>query len=268
MHILKAECTRLMPFTNSVRIAVVFLIYLSSHSGAFPSLVLPMKDGLKKTWEQEAASHIRSMLRQRDDGVPSAPFLVSISGIPGSGKSTGAAILGNLLRDFAGTLVVPHDGYHYPLVKLRQLVDAEAAIYRRGAPDTFDAVALLTDLRRIRFGEEKTILLPGFDHAVGDPEEGTHQFCRNEHTIVICEGLYLLHNHDGWEDVAQYFDLNIYIDADVDKCMERLKVRNACIPGYTPEQISIRVDAIDRKNALTVTKSKERANLVYQATTF
>ena len=148
---------------------------------------------------------------------------------------------------------------------LKQFPDAEAAIYRRGAPDTFDASSLLRDLHRIRDSNEKTICLPGFDHAVGDPEPDAHTFHRDKHHIVICEGLYLLHDDDGWGDIASCFDMTIYIDANIDMCMERLKIRNACIPGYTVDEIAFRVDAIDRKNAHTVAKAKDRANNVYKS---
>ena len=126
----------------------------------------------------------------------------------------------------------------------------------------------MKDLHRIRQGKEHSISLPGFDHAVGDPEEGAHQFRRPEHNVVICEGLYLLHDEDGWDPVSSLFDLNIFVDANVDKCMDRLKIRNECIPGYTKEEIHVRVDAIDRKNAMTVQKSKDRANLIYRSAAF
>ena len=121
---------------------------------------------------------------------------------------------------------------------------------------------------RIRHGSEDAILLPGFDHAVGDPEENAHKFLRNQHNVVICEGLYLLHDSDGWENCRDFFDLNVFVDANVDKCMDRLKVRNECIPGYTKEEIHVRVDAIDRQNAMTVQRSKERAHKVYRSAAF
>lgn len=184
--------------------------------------------------------------------------------------------------------------------------DATAAIYRRGAPDTFDAAALVRDLHRIRygdsdgasgctttsntvtivggnnndtndnnvgnasdesnaFGSNDTIAIPGFDHAVGDPQPNAHTFQRHRHGIVLCEGLYLLHDQDGWQSIAHYFDWTIYLDADLDTCMDQLKIRNACIPGYTPEQIAIRVDEIDRRNAFIVMQSQSRAHVVYRS---
>jgi pantothenate kinase len=160
------------------------------------------------------------------------------------------------------------DGYHYTIEQLKKFENADGAIYRRGAPDTFDTTALLRDLRRIREGAEETIRVPGFAHSVGDPIADKHEFRRNEHRIVICEGLYLLHDDDGWEDMANFFDYTVFVDADVDKCMERLKIRNCCIPGYTPDEIFRRVDEVDRLNALTVDKSRRRAHEVFRSAAF
>jgi hypothetical protein len=44
--------------------------------------------------------------------------------------------------------------------------------------------------------------------------------------------------------------------------MERVRERNLCIPGYTPEEIVARVEAFDRANAMTLLKSKVRADVV------
>jgi hypothetical protein len=44
--------------------------------------------------------------------------------------------------------------------------------------------------------------------------------------------------------------------------MNRLKVRNIGIQGYTKDEILIQVDNVDRVNAQTVLKSKGRADIV------
>jgi pantothenate kinase len=106
------------------------------------------------------------------------------------------------------------------------------------------------------------ITLPGFDHRRGDPEPDKHVFDRHRHKVVVCEGLYLLHDQDGWEDIAQVFDLKIYINSDLEVCLDRVKIRNQCIPGYTPEEIAERTEKVDRINALTAMRSKLRADIV------
>lgn len=221
------------------------------------------------TWERETAIIIQEMV----DQTPSLPFMVALTGCPGSGKSVSAFLLASILED-AGypTMVCPHDGYHYPLDYLLTFPDAEDAVYRRGAPDTFDPRALLRDLKRIRgrrqgdASEEETIIkLPAFDHATANPEPDTHIFDRNSHQIVLCEGLYLLHDGDGWAEIADMFDYKIFMNSDIDVCIERVKIRNQCIPGYTPEEIAERCEKVDRVNALTVFRSKSRADVVVQS---
>ena len=132
-------------------------------------------------------------------------------------------------------------GYHYPLDYLKTFPDADDFVYRRGAPDTFDPRALLRDLDRIRNGDEDIIKLPAFDHAKADPEPDTHIFDRSIHKVVLCEGLYLLHDQDGWEDIAGMFDYTIFMNSDLETCIERVKIRNQCIPGYTLEELEERL---------------------------
>jgi len=228
----------------------------------------------RKSWEPDIADRIAHRLEQFQED---RPFMVALVGIPGCGKSVSAMILANELecRYHKSCFVTPHDGYHYPLEYLKTLPDAEDVIYRRGAPDTFDVAALYHDLQRLR-GEigtpsnggtsppapEKVIRIPGFDHEHGDPEPDKHMFVRSMHLIVICEGLYLLHDHDGWENIASMFDFSIYIDIDINVSMDRVAIRNQCIPGYTPEEIAVRVDRVDRVNAMKVLRSRSRATVI------
>ena len=146
--------------------------------------------------------------------------------------------------------------------------DADAAVYRRGAPDTFDPTGLIRDLKRIR-GESTTnedvVKVPGFDHAKGDPEPDAHVFDRLQHEVVICEGLYLLHDGDGWGAVKGLLDYSIFLDSDLEVCVQRIKIRNQCIPGYTVEEILERAEKVDRVNAKIVLQSKPYADLIVQS---
>lgn len=151
-----------------------------------------------------------------------------------------------MLKD-DGCLVMPFDGYHFSLRDLKNFPNPDDAIYRRGAPDTFDVEALTRDLRRIRYGSEATIMLPGFDHCKGDPEENTHTFVREEHRIVITEGLYLLHDDQGWREVRDYFDYTVFVDANVDVSMDRLKERNkvCLLHDLCPTDILLRLTLVN-----------------------
>jgi len=192
------------------------------------------------------------------------PLLIAIAGIPGAGKTTSAKALGKLLGP--ACLVVPMDGFHLSMDTLRARPDATDAIYRRGAPDTFDVAALHVALSAVcnKDGPAE-VTFPGFDHAVGDPAPASYCFERGRHSILVMEGLYLLLEEEAWAGMSSHFDYRIFIEADVERAVQRLKVRNRCIPGYTPEEIDIRCDKVDRSNALLVEQTISRAGRVVQS---
>jgi pantothenate kinase len=208
-------------------------------------------------WEAGLAEEIVGAAAERD-----GPYVLAVAGVPGAGKSTQCALLAGEIRERLGgagsdVLVLPMDGYHRPLAEL----DAtKNEVYERGAEHTFDKAVFKRDLLGLRGGEESRIEFPGFDHAKGDPEPGVHVYERAKHKVVIVEGLYLL--REDWGLLEGVFDKKVFLDADVDRCIEALKVRNRCIPGYTPEEIDARCEAVDRKNAEAVVETKINADVV------
>jgi len=196
-------------------------------------------------WETTLATDLLERLPSRRG--PGRPLLVALSGMPGSGKSTTSEILKRLLHPQC--FVVPLDGFHLPLSSLRSRPDATEAIYRRGALDTFDPDALREKLLQVLEGNEASVKFPDFDHAEGDPVDDALCFERSVHQIVLVEGLYLLQQQEGWSALADLFDYKVYLEADLEECIARVKERNKAIPGYTAEEIERRCDVVDRANA-------------------
>ena len=123
--------------------------------------------------EQPQASQAAAGPQDDDTNTYVRPYLISLTGIPGSGKKISAFLIASFLEDEYDipTMVLSHGRYHLFLDQLRLFSDPEDAIYRRGAPDTFDPAALERDLLRIKeHTEEELIKLPGFDHAKGKRE--------------------------------------------------------------------------------------------------
>lgn len=84
------------------------------------------------------------------------------------------------------------DGFHYTRAQLDTFPNPADAHYRRGAVDTFDADAWCALVKRLRrMGKDEVVSVPGFDHAVKDPEEGKLQV-RGDSKIILLEGNYIM----------------------------------------------------------------------------
>ena len=182
------------------------------------------------------------------------------------------------------------DGFHIQLATLKEQQGSKG-VYWRGAPQTFDSEALYSELKNIRdyLHNAKNLDLndlpkgmkgkvrqksqragggfvyetfwPAFDHAKGDPTVPKRPLCikSSSNPIVIVEGNYLSY----WQDVRSLFDLVIFIDCPIDAAVERLKIRNQCIPGYTKEEIFARCEEVDRSNMELVDKSgRQSADMI------
>lgn len=165
----------------------------------------------------------------KDEENINVPYMISITGIPGSGKTTSSEILKTHLQDLISSsgdlkdlniqvLTLQMDGFHLYRSELDKLEENNPnssseekvqAHYYRGAYWTFNSSTLLSKLTSLKDPKISQVSFPSFDHAVKDPEEDTvliskvaksssdsenssNSEGKNIPTIIITEGLYLL----------------------------------------------------------------------------
>jgi pantothenate kinase len=196
------------------------------------------------------------LLSRLDSHTPR--WIIGMAGTPGSGKSTLATQLAEEVnaRTTPNTMIaLGMDGFHLTKAELRQFPDPAEAFARRGAPWTFDANALQQRILGLRAAAGSAELTwPGFQHDVGDPIEAANTIPASTRLIIV-EGLYLLHQADGWQAISQLFDERWYLDTPLATAMERLALRHMQAWGVTRAAAEHRIATNDRPNAMLVQQS-------------
>ena len=135
--------------------------------------------------------------------------LVSVVGVPGSGKTTLSEQLVvevNRAAKSGVCCVVPMDGFHLPKKALDAMADPVEAHRRRGAPFTFDPEGLLDMVKRIKTaGDQEVVKGPGWDHSVGDPLQDAIQVLPRYVCACTCTATWLSGCGDSVEGVERFF---------------------------------------------------------------
>ncbi|MGO3406514.1 hypothetical protein [Marinomonas sp.] len=188
--------------------------------------------------------------------------LIGLTGGPGSGKSTLATYLSARMEELHPNQVVclSMDGFHLPKQTLKQWPNATEAFAKRGAPWTFDCAAFMNKTRTLKaLYQQQDTRWPSFDHQLGDPVDNDIRIPK-EAKIILIEGLYLLHDKDGWQGCADLLDQHWFLDTPLELAIEQLAKRHMKAWGFTHEQAMARIQQSDSLNAHTVLASKSGAD--------
>ncbi len=178
--------------------------------------------------------------------------IVAIAGAPGSGKSTLVAELNKRLSD---SVVVPMDGFHLDNI----ILEERKLMPRKGSPASFDADGYIYLLKRIR-GAEETAYAPVFDRRLDLSKAAAIEILK-ETRIILTEGNYLLLDQAPWNNLAELFDLSVFLEVPEAVLRERL-IRRWLDHGLSEEKALARAESNDLPNAELVTQSSISANVV------
>ena len=188
---------------------------------------------------------------------PGRRIMVGLAGAPGSGKSTSAEILRDLvIRAGRSAGILQMDGFHYD----DRILVPRGLRSRKGAPDTFDTAGLAALLVRLKSNAAPEIFVPVFDRDL-EIARAAASSIRRETEVVIVEGNYLLLDRPGWQEMAGLFDVTAFLDVPEVILRERLMERWSDLPADEALQ---KVESNDLPNGKLVMTSSRAADFVVQ----
>jgi len=149
-----------------------------------------------------------------DRAQPPVPYVIGVAGSVAVGKSTTSRVLRALLArwpDHPRVDLVTTDGFLFPNAELER----RGLLARKGFPESYDVRRLLAFLHDVKSGATD-VRAPTYSHLTYDVLGADHDVVVCQPDILIVEGLNVLQTSRGTTTfVSDFFDLSIYVDAEV-----------------------------------------------------
>ena len=189
--------------------------------------------------------------------------ILGITGAPGAGKST---LAGAIIARLDGEAVdVPMDGFHLANSELERL----GRRGRKGAPDTFDAAAYVSLVRRLRAKDDEVVYAPAFRRELDEPIAGAIAIPRHV-PLVVTEGNYLLLDYMPWAALRPRLRgrrfWKRYLELSNQTRNERLVDRHIRY-GKSLQAARQWVEGSDESNAGLIAETRDRADVIVRSWT-
>jgi pantothenate kinase len=189
-------------------------------------------------------------------------FIIGLAGPSGSGKSVIGAILLCIAKQVAPPFrfeVLGIDAFHFPNEYLlsKKVGEKNLKDYK-GRFDTYDVPKLGTVLKDFSAGGE--VVLPQYSRKTHDPIKKAVVLTERD-VLLFVEGLWLLYDESGWEQVGAYLDFKLFVDADAHAVRDNV-IRRHMAGGRNPENAANYYDAVDAAHSDIVAATAKRADLI------
>ena len=189
--------------------------------------------------------------RWPERGHPDQPLIIGVAGGSGSGKTT----IADSVVEIVGTehiALIPHDAYYRDQAELT--VEERAGI-NYDHPDSLETELLAAHLKRLRAGE--SVERPVYDFSTHTRSSETETV--NPESVILVEGILVLAE----PALRDLMDLRLYIDTDADlRLMRRLR-RDLIERGRTVDSVLAQYEATVRPMHIQfVEPSKRFADII------
>lgn len=192
-------------------------------------------------------------------------FVVFLAGPPGAGKTALAGLWEQLARQASIAVSLQRlsmDGFHYPnrVLDSRSIhVDGVEIPLRRlkGRPESFDLPALRQSLDAIRAGE--AVRWPRYDRTLHDPVPDAIAVLREG--VLVVEGLYLLLDQPGWDQLRTRADYGVFLDCPEDLLRDDVVARKQR-QGRSFEDAAAHWDLVDHYTWETTARHRRGVDTV------
>lgn len=189
--------------------------------------------------------------------------VVGVAGPAGSGKSAMMAIFHTLAKQVSLPFrfeTIGIDAFHFTNeYLLANMSNGEPLKKHKGRYNTYDVDKLSRTLKQFSLGGE--VSFPVYSRKTHDPVENAVTLGDGIPALLIVEGLWVLYDKGGWEEVGDFLDYSYFITVDEKRVRQGVLDRHVR-GGRSPDDAAQYYEENEAKNFTLVEQTKNRANKI------